>query len=118
MTRFPVGSEEELGVLLRFADPGWVGEVARREEVGFACAALGIGRGIGIGKGRLRRYVEYLWVDDLLIRRGGGVGGLNGEEVRIAVEERGGVDVGGEKSEGEGEGEKRKWLEKWLRRRA
>jgi hypothetical protein len=37
----------------------------------------------------VRRQLEYIMMDDLLIKRDGGVAGLNEEEVRIAAGERG-----------------------------
>ncbi|KAK2812191.1 hypothetical protein FQN50_001549 [Emmonsiellopsis sp. PD_5] len=63
---------------------------------------------------RLRRWMRYLEVDDWLIFTGGGVGEMSVEEVRTAVEERGGVDVsigmGAEKAEKV----ERKWLAEWV----
>ncbi|KMU81555.1 hypothetical protein CISG_09287 [Coccidioides immitis RMSCC 3703] len=64
---------------------------------------------------KLRRWLEYLSVDDSLMREAGGAAGLTADEVRIAVEERGGVDVGADRIRDE---EKvkimRRWLERWI----
>ncbi|WEW60410.1 hypothetical protein PRK78_005895 [Emydomyces testavorans] len=64
---------------------------------------------------KLRRWLEYLAVDDALMREGGGVRGLSADELRIAVEERGGVDVGIDKArEEERERMMRRWLGTWI----
>ncbi|EFW16814.1 hypothetical protein D8B26_001227 [Coccidioides posadasii str. Silveira] len=64
---------------------------------------------------KLRRWLEYLSVDDSLMREAGGAAGLTADEVRIAVEERGGVDVGADRIRDE---EKvkimRRWLGRWI----
>ncbi|RAH58225.1 hypothetical protein BO85DRAFT_477831 [Aspergillus piperis CBS 112811] len=118
-----VGSVEEMGVLKRMVDRSWI-EGAGPGEVMRACAVLGLARSyerpgwlVGVVyRGRLRRYAEYLACDDELIRRGGGVAGMEAEEVRIAVEERGGggVGVGGVREGWEAEREERRWLERWI----
>ncbi|XRM43286.1 hypothetical protein ABZX51_006475 [Aspergillus tubingensis] len=118
-----VGSVEEMGVLKRMVDGSWI-EGAGAGEVMRACAVLGLARSyerpgwlVGVVyRGRLRRYAEYLACDDELIRRGGGVAGMEAEEVRIAVEERGGVGVGvgGVREGWEAEREERRWLERWI----
>jgi hypothetical protein len=59
--------------------------------------------------GRVDRRLEVLGVDDRLLVEGGGVGGLVGEEVRLACVDRG-VDV-----LGRGEEELRGVLGEWLR---
>ncbi|EEH49888.2 uncharacterized protein PADG_05967 [Paracoccidioides brasiliensis Pb18] len=64
---------------------------------------------------RLRRWMSYLEVDDWLITQNGGVEGMSPDEVRIAVEERGGVDVSvGLVGEEEAERVERRWLENWV----
>ncbi|GAQ44768.1 hypothetical protein AtubIFM57143_008526 [Aspergillus tubingensis] len=118
-----VGSVEEMGVLKRMVDGSWI-EGAGAGEVMRACAVLGLARSYErpgwlvrvVYRGRLRRYAEYLACDDELIRRGGGVAGMEAEEVRIAVEERGGVGVGvgGVREGWEAEREERRWLERWV----
>ncbi|PYH63889.1 uncharacterized protein BO88DRAFT_447381 [Aspergillus vadensis CBS 113365] len=118
-----VGSAEEMGVLKRMVSREWI-EGAGPGEVMRACAVLGLARSyerpgwlVGVVyRGRLRRYAEYLACDDELIRRGGGVAGMEAEEVRIAVEERGGVGVGvgGVREGWEAEREERRWLERWI----
>ncbi|EEQ90268.1 hypothetical protein RJZ56_005001 [Blastomyces dermatitidis] len=66
---------------------------------------------------RLRKWMRYLEVDDWLIVKNGGVEGMSAEEVRIAVEERGGVDVSVGLKEGEAEAAERRWLENWVQGR-
>ncbi|PGH34454.1 hypothetical protein GX50_02722 [[Emmonsia] crescens] len=66
---------------------------------------------------RLRRWMRYLEVDDWLIVKNGGVEGMSADEVRIAVEERGGVDVSVGLKEGEAEVVERRWLENWVQGR-
>lgn len=119
VTPLLVGSEQELDLLARkFANGKWVEEEASSEDVLRACAVFGLAKthvrppflaGL-VYKQRLRRYAEYLRLDDGLIVKYGGVKKLNANEVRIAIEERGGGDVGDEKVQ-------RAWLEKWLQRR-
>lgn len=118
-----VGSERELGLLAGFADPVWLAG-ADANAVLCACAVFGLvkshERMAGsalvalIYRRRLRRYLEYLSIDDGMIRAGGGVAALSPAEVRIALEERGAGDVAalhvGKKAEIVG----RKWLERWL----
>lgn len=100
-----------------------------RNGVVRACAVFGLAKRVdlkgplawvmgSVYRRRLREYVEYLGLDDELIREGGGVTRMEGREVRIAVEERGGDIGGGEgKDEWEEEREERRWLERWLQRR-
>ncbi|PYI10464.1 hypothetical protein BO78DRAFT_393886 [Aspergillus sclerotiicarbonarius CBS 121057] len=115
-----VGSEAEMRVLKRMVDGEWI-RTAGAGEALRACAALGLAKThtrpewlVGVlYRPRLRRYAEYLEVDDGLIRSGGGVSGMEAAEVRLAVEERGGVGMGGKES-WEAEREERRWLEKWL----
>ncbi|PGG97820.1 hypothetical protein GX51_07132 [Blastomyces parvus] len=66
---------------------------------------------------RLRKWMRYLEVDDWLIMKNGGVEGMSAEEVRIAVEERGGVDVSVGLKGGEAETVERRWLENWVQGR-
>ncbi|OAX81777.1 hypothetical protein ACJ72_03879 [Emergomyces africanus] len=66
---------------------------------------------------RLRRWMRYLEVDDWLIVKNGGVEGMSADEVRIAVEERGGVDISVGLKEGEAEVVERRWLENWVKGR-
>jgi hypothetical protein len=63
----------------------------------------------GILKGKVRRRVEYLGMDDKLIREEGGVKGMEEEEVRMACVERG-IDVCGRSGE-----HVRESLDAWLR---
>lgn len=65
---------------------------------------------------RLRRWLDYLEADDRLIVKGGGVRGMSDEEVRMAVDERGGVDCWTAEV-GELGGE-RVWLNSWLEGRS
>ncbi|KAF7173909.1 hypothetical protein CNMCM5623_006146 [Aspergillus felis] len=118
------GSDAELELLAReFAHAGWV-EKASAQEILQACAALGLVRThtrppalvSWLYRPRLRRYVEYLALDDELIRQGGGVPAMEAAEVSIAVEERGGVGVADGKESWEAEREERRWLQRWLER--
>ncbi|KAK9860983.1 hypothetical protein MYU51_006445 [Penicillium brevicompactum] len=117
-----VSSADALGALTRYADGGWVAG-ADAAEVLRACAVFGLvkshektGGALLCGliyRPRLARYVQYLEIDDGMIRAGG-VAGMNATEVRIAVEERGGVDVSAGLDRGRAEKVERQWLEKWL----
>ncbi|RLM01789.1 hypothetical protein CFD26_108428 [Aspergillus turcosus] len=118
------GSDAEFELLAsEFAQPTWV-ESASAQEILQASAALGLVRThtrppalvSWLYRPRLRRYVEYLALDDELIRQGGGVPAMEAVEVRIAVEERGGVGVADGKEGWEAEREERRWLERWLDR--
>ncbi|GIC86518.1 uncharacterized protein Aud_002892 [Aspergillus udagawae] len=118
------GSDAELELLAReFTHAGWV-EKASAQEILQACAALGLVRThtrppalvSWLYRPRLRRYVEYLALDDELIRQGGGVPAMEAAEVSIAVEERGGVGVADGKECWEAEREERRWLQRWLER--
>ncbi|EDN06948.1 predicted protein [Histoplasma mississippiense (nom. inval.)] len=100
-----------------------------------ACAVFGLSRGHELAGGsllpgfvvaevvnqvyrpRLRRWMRYLEVDDWLIVKNGGVDGMNADEIRIAVHERGGVDVSVGLKDGEAEVVERRWLENWVRGR-
>jgi hypothetical protein len=64
---------------------------------------------------RLIRWVEYLELDDKMLLRGGGVEALNAEEVRIAVEERGGVSFEDSNlSPAQSVARDRDWLTRWF----
>ncbi|RAK70809.1 uncharacterized protein BO72DRAFT_533199 [Aspergillus fijiensis CBS 313.89] len=117
-----VGSEKEMKSVRWLMGVSGDGD---RDAVARACAVFGLARShdrlawpvLLVYRRRLERYLNYLEVDDELIRRSGGVQAMEAAEVRIAVEERGGVGVG---SRGNGrngwevEREERRWLEKWL----
>ncbi|RAH70994.1 uncharacterized protein BO66DRAFT_391154 [Aspergillus aculeatinus CBS 121060] len=117
-----VGSEKEMKSVRWLMGVSGDGD---RDAVARACAVFGLARShdrlawpvLPVYRRRLERYLNYLEVDDELIRRSGGVQAMEAAEVRIAVEERGGVGVG---SRGNGrngwevEREERRWLEKWL----
>jgi K+-transporting ATPase c subunit len=113
------GMAAEVALLRGLSRAEWV-ERASVEEVMRACAVFGIGgkRRVNVlapvYRARLRRYVEYLEVDDGLIRGCGGVGAMEAAEVTIAVEERGGVGVAEGLEGWDAEREERRWLEKWL----
>lgn len=125
-TPIPPGSDEELAWLAdTFANRDFVAS-ASAEQVLRVCAVFGLTRSLDrpawlvpwIYRRRLRKWIEYLALDDQLIVRGGGVQALNAEEVRTAVEERGGFGVSGPAADGwSAEREERRWLERWLRRR-
>ncbi|PLB51720.1 hypothetical protein P170DRAFT_433588 [Aspergillus steynii IBT 23096] len=125
MSPVAAGSEPELDLLARaYTRPAWI-ESASAEEILRACATLGLVKSHTrstalvslLYRARLQRYAEYLDLDDRLIRRCGGVTAMEAAEVRIAVDERGGVGLA-EGSEGwDVEREERRWLERWLERR-
>ncbi|KAJ5555495.1 hypothetical protein N7461_003965 [Penicillium sp. DV-2018c] len=116
---------EQLRLLARcFADPAWVAG-ADPASVLRACAVFGLVKrhdktagsllASVIYRPRLARFVEYLAIDDGMIRVGGGVSAMNATEVRAAVEERGGVDVSsGTQDRKQAERLERRWLEQWL----
>ncbi|KAJ5520605.1 hypothetical protein N7463_001058 [Penicillium fimorum] len=118
-------SEKQLALLARsFADPVWVAG-ASSADVLRACAVFGLvkrhdktaGESLAglIYRPRLARYVEYLAIDDGMIRVGKGVSAMNAAEVRIAVEERGGLDVSSSTQDRKRMEElERRWLEQWL----
>lgn len=98
---------------------------ASAEQVLRACAVFGLANSHDAGAGwvsliyrpRLRKWTEYLALDDSLIVRGGGVDVLSAKEVRIAIEERGGfVDFKLGKKD-KVEKAEREWLTEWLKRR-
>lgn len=125
LTPLAVGSEQELDILANcYGDLGWA-HTASAEEILRACAVFGLSKSHArhpllasvIYRPRLQRYAEYLSLDDQLIREGGGVKTMEASEVRMAVGERGGVDVGDGKDGWELERTQRRWLERWLERR-
>ncbi|PTU19111.1 hypothetical protein P175DRAFT_0533533 [Aspergillus ochraceoroseus IBT 24754] len=87
LTPLAPGSDRELDLLaLEFGDRGWV-ESASDAEVLRACTVFGLAKshrrsGLlkGVYRGRLRRYAEYLDIDDGLIRKCGGVKAMEGVE--------------------------------------
>jgi hypothetical protein len=60
--------------------------------------------------------VEYLALDDELMRKCGGAKALEAIEVRVAVEERAGFGVAMGEEGWQAEIVQRRWLEKWLER--
>jgi LETM1-like protein len=121
------GSEEELEWLAgNFADVDFAASSASAQQVLQACAVFNLTRTHErpsflvplIYRPRLKRWVEYLDLDDRLIMRGGGVKSLNTAEVRLAVEDRGGGGVTKGTEGSRSEREERVWLERWLKRRA
>ena len=109
----------------QYANPAWIENSASAEEILRACAVMGLVRTHSrptvlvslIYRARLRRFAEYLAVDDGLISRAGGVGAMEAVEVRMAVEERGGVELVHEMEGWEAEREQRRWLDAWFERR-
>ena len=67
-----------------------------------------VGFPLGLLRGRVSREVVALEMDDYAIKRDGGVGGMDSEEVRIAAEARG-LDV-----LGKNDGQLKKLLNAWL----
>lgn len=87
------------------------------------CAAFGLVKSLRrapwlvplVYRPRLIRHVEYLELDDKMLLRGGGVEALNAEEVRIAVEERGGVFFeDSDLNPAHREARDREWLTRWF----
>lgn len=125
-TSIKPGSEQELTWLAEnFASPEFV-NTASAEQVLLGCAMFGLTKRIDrpaflvpwVYRPRLRRWAEYLALDDRLIVRGGGVDALTPEEVRIAVDERGGIGVGvGGGHARDAVEQERKWLAQWLQKR-
>lgn len=118
------GTEQLRLLARRLADPAWAAS-ADSASVLRSCAIFGLikrhDKAAGsllagmIYRPRLARYVEYLTIDDGMIRAGGGVSAMNAAEVRIAVEERGGVDISsGTQDRNHAEKLERRWLEQWL----
>ncbi|KAJ5864357.1 uncharacterized protein N7529_006273 [Penicillium soppii] len=116
-------SSEQLRLLAKqFADLAWTAS-ADPASVLRACAVFGLVKrhdktasallaGL-IYRPRLTRYVEYLAIDDRMIRAGG-ISSMSATEVRIAVEERGGVDISGTSDRKQAEKLERRWLEQWI----
>ncbi len=115
------GSNEELELLSGFASPSFV-EGAAAEDILRACAVFGLVKTHTrpsvlvnpLYRRRLRKYAEYLALDDKLIRKGGGVSAMESAEVKIAVEERGGQGLPQGTEGWETERLERRWLEMWL----
>ncbi|RAL06887.1 uncharacterized protein BO97DRAFT_409370 [Aspergillus homomorphus CBS 101889] len=121
-----VGSDAEMSAMLELVRRSAVD--GDKDAVGRACALFGLAKSHQhpawavqlVYRARLQRYLDYLELDDEMIRRGGGVQAMEAAEVRCAVEERGGVGVGSPDLGKDGwqvEREERRWLEKWLQRR-
>ncbi|KAL4816006.1 hypothetical protein BDW67DRAFT_57372 [Aspergillus spinulosporus] len=117
------GSKEELDLLSSFASKEFAKE-ANAQGVLTACAAFGLIKSHNrpsllvepVYRKRLAKYIEYLAVDDRLIKSCGGVTNMESSEVKIAVEERGGYGLMTGASAREVERAERKWLEMWLQR--
>ncbi|KAJ5885285.1 hypothetical protein N7495_009795 [Penicillium taxi] len=115
-----LGSSDELGLLVQFADLNRARE-ADAAGVLRACAGLGLAKSVEragapllvtlVYRRRLLGYLDYLRIDDRLIRTCGGVEALSGDEVRIALGERGAMDFAAVE---QNEKELRVWLKKWL----
>jgi hypothetical protein len=87
------------------------------------CAVFGLVKSLNrapwwvplIYRPRLIRWVEYLELDDKMLLRGGGVEALDAEEVRIAVEERGGVIFDDSNLDpAHRDARDREWLARWF----
>ncbi|KAH8688848.1 hypothetical protein BGW36DRAFT_392269 [Talaromyces proteolyticus] len=117
--------EEMKWLANRFGDRGFA-DTASAELILRGCAVFGLAKTHQrpswlvplVYRPRLKRWTEYLEVDDRLIRGGGGVEALSAEEVRIALDERGGVGVGWTNGNVESVEEGRRWLADWLKRRS
>ncbi|KAL4919099.1 hypothetical protein BDW62DRAFT_48789 [Aspergillus aurantiobrunneus] len=117
------GSNEELKLLSDFAS-GEFAKGASAEDVMRACAVFGLvkthSRPVALVnllyRPRLRKYAEYLALDDKLIRNCGGVSAMESAEVKVAIEERGGYGLPQEVEGWEAERLERRWLDLWLQR--
>ncbi|KAJ5652487.1 hypothetical protein N7507_009913 [Penicillium longicatenatum] len=123
----PISDVESFKLLIQLASPAWV-ETANAASVLQACAVFGLvkkhdrfaGTALAglVYRRRLLQYLEYLAIDDAMIRGGGGVEKLSYAEVRIALDERGAGDVDDamrrDCSAEEVESVERSWLSKWL----
>ncbi|KAL4783933.1 hypothetical protein BJX76DRAFT_237299 [Aspergillus varians] len=115
------GSNEELDLLAAFASRAFA-SAAGPEDVLRGCAVFGLVKTHdrpaalvnALYRPRLRRYAEYLELDDKLIRNCGGVSAMESTEVKVAVEERGGVGLPQGVEGWEAERLERRWLEQWL----
>ncbi|KAL4805278.1 hypothetical protein BDV18DRAFT_160937 [Aspergillus unguis] len=118
-----LGSKEELGILANFAGRKFAKE-AQPEEILRACAVFGLAKTHSrpsflvnsVYRPRLRKFAEYLELDDKLIRDCGGVSAMQRTEVRVAVDERGGFGLSRGIEGPEAERTERRWLEQWLKR--
>lgn len=119
------GSEAERAVLVEVSRRSFAQE-ASAQQILQACAMFGLvkkhDRALGavlaglVYRPRLVRYLDYLELDDRMIREGG-VDALSAGEVRIAVEERGGGDVAAMLTGLKAEAKEREWLKSWLMER-
>ncbi|KAL6235120.1 hypothetical protein BDW75DRAFT_149251 [Aspergillus navahoensis] len=117
------GSKEELELLFAFASKEFAKEASARDVL-TACAVFGLAKSHNrpsllvepVYRKRLAKHVEYLAVDDKLIKSSGGVTKMESAEVKIAVEERGGYGLMTGASAWETERAERSWLEMWLQR--
>ncbi|CRG83300.1 hypothetical protein PISL3812_00651 [Talaromyces islandicus] len=125
-TPIPSGSDQELEWLAKnFGSRDVIIEKssASAQFVLRGCAAFGLVKSLNrppwlvslVYRPRLIRWAEYLELDDKMLLRGSGVKALNAEEVRIAVEERGGVWLDdAELDPVDREARNREWLARWF----
>jgi hypothetical protein len=99
-----VSGVQQIKLLQQFADFGLI----KRHDKTAGAILAGV-----LYRPRLAGYVECLAIDDAMIRAGG-VQRMSGIEVRIAVGERGGVDVSGDADRKKAEVLERRWLKQWL----
>ncbi|KAF7715607.1 Uncharacterized protein PECH_000981 [Penicillium ucsense] len=119
------GSDAERAMLVDVSR-GTFAREASAQQVLQVCAMFGLvkthDRVLGtamaglVYRPRLVRYLHYLEVDDRMIMDAG-VDALSADEVRLAVEERGGGDVAAMMSGLKAETREREWLKKWLMER-
>jgi hypothetical protein len=122
-TPVPSGSEKELEWLAKNFGSRDFAVSSQASSVLRGCAAFGLVKSLNrpswlvplIYRPRLIRWAEYLELDDKMLVRGGGMKTLNAEEVRIAVEERGGVwSDDAELDPADREARNREWLARWF----
>ncbi|OKL63456.1 hypothetical protein UA08_02073 [Talaromyces atroroseus] len=121
----PPGSAEEMAWLAEQFGTREFASTASAEQVLRACSTFGLAKSHDrpsflvpfVYRPRLLRWAEYLDLDDRLIVSCGGVRAMSADEVRIAVDERGGAGVGSDLGLEALEKEERRWLSEWLARR-
>ncbi|EEA19723.1 conserved hypothetical protein [Talaromyces marneffei ATCC 18224] len=99
---------------------------ASAEQVLRACAVFGLAKSHDQGaawvsliyRPRLQKWTEYLALDDQLIVQNGGVDYLSAQELKIAIDERGGFEPSADvRRAGQVEKAEREWLKLWLKTR-
>jgi hypothetical protein len=82
-------------------------------DVKWTCAKFGIAGRFG-NQYRLLNHLRDLYIDDAMLFKAGGAATLSAQELRLAVDARGGVDIGLGPSRAKNEDELRQWLNAWM----